>query len=106
MPPTISITLSKGRTLRIREKEFGMKKRLLSILVAILFTVGAIALPISASAQGTSGQMTEEGTAKKSTAKKSAPKKSKTKKSKKQKKSKKPSSTKKSKSKKSQEQQA
>jgi Ni/Co efflux regulator RcnB len=83
------------------EKELRMKKRLLSILVAILFTAGTFALPISASAQGISGQMTEEGTAKKSTAKKST-----TKKSKKPKTSKQPSSTKKSKSKKSPDQQA
>jgi hypothetical protein len=71
----------KGRRLQHQEKvaelkaeleeEFGMKKKLLSLLVAMLFTAGTFALPISASAQGTSGQMTEEGQAKKSTAKKS-----------------------------------
>jgi hypothetical protein len=47
-----------------------MKKKLLSLLVAMLFALGTFALPISASAQGTSGQATEEGQAKKSTAKK------------------------------------
>ena len=73
-------------------------KKLLSLLVAMLFTVGTFALPISASAQGTSGQTTEEGQGQKSKAKKS----------KKQSKSKKPSSgeKKKSKSKKTQDQQA
>jgi hypothetical protein len=75
-----------------------MKKRLLSLLVAMLFTAGTFALPISASAQGTSGQTLEEGQGQKSKAKKST----------KQSKSKKPSSSqkKKSKSKKAQDQQA
>ena len=69
-------------------------KKILSMLVAILFTAGTFVLPITVSAQGTSGEMTGEGQAQKS----------KTKKAKKQKKAKKPSSTKKSK--KTQEQQA
>jgi Ni/Co efflux regulator RcnB len=57
--------------LQNQKEEFGMKKKLVSLLVAMLFTAGTIALPISASAQGTSGQTAEEGQAKKSTAKKS-----------------------------------
>jgi hypothetical protein len=100
----ISITLSMGerdRTgtdYRIEREEFKMKKKLLSLLVAMLFTAGTFALPFGASAQGTSGQTLQEGQGQKSKAKKS----------KKQQKPKKPSSgqKKKSKNKKTQDQQA
>ena len=37
-----------------------MKRKLLSLLVAMLFAAGTFVLPISASAQGTSGQTTED----------------------------------------------
>jgi hypothetical protein len=69
-PDDFNHTLN-GAKVTEQRKEFGMKKKVLSLLVAMLFMVGTFALPISASAQGTSGQTTEEGQAKKSTAKKS-----------------------------------
>ena len=65
-----------------------MRRKLMPLLVAILFAAGSFVLPISASAQGTSDQTVQGEAGKKSTT---------AKKSKKQKKSKKASSTKKSK---------
>ncbi len=81
-----------------------MKSKVLSLLVAIFFTAGAFAVPVTVSAQGSSGQTLTQGeTGQKATTKKSNKNK---KKSKKKSKSTKPSSTKKSKSKKTQGQQA
>jgi hypothetical protein len=73
--------------IREREEESEMKRKLMSLLVAMLFAAGTFILPVSVSAQGTAAQTTE-AQGQKSTAKKS----------KKQTKAKKPSSSQKKKS--------
>jgi len=54
-----------------------MKKRFLALLVAVVFGAGSFSIPISASAQGTSGQSVSSQGQKATTKKKQTKKKSK-----------------------------